>query len=89
MKKIDEKIIDASGRTLGRVASEVAVSLWVKRMLLLKDIFIQDFQSKGDKCFKNSNYRQKIGGNLPHQIFRTQGRASCFERHGNSREKRD
>jgi large subunit ribosomal protein L13 len=30
MKKIDEKIIDASGRTLGRVASEVAMSLMGK-----------------------------------------------------------
>ncbi len=30
MKKIDTKTIDASGRTLGRVASEVAVSLMGK-----------------------------------------------------------
>jgi large subunit ribosomal protein L13 len=30
MKKIDTKIIDASGRTLGRVASEVAISLMGK-----------------------------------------------------------
>jgi large subunit ribosomal protein L13 len=30
MNKIDEKIIDASGRTLGRIASEVAVSLMGK-----------------------------------------------------------
>ncbi|MCX6751623.1 MAG: 50S ribosomal protein L13 [Candidatus Nomurabacteria bacterium] len=30
MKKIDEKIIDASGKTLGRVASEIASSLMGK-----------------------------------------------------------
>jgi large subunit ribosomal protein L13 len=46
MNKIDEKIIDANGRTLGRVASEVAVSLMGKTQATFERHLFTGFKVK-------------------------------------------
>ena len=62
MSEKELKTIDASGRTLGRVASEAAVNLMGKKSRDIRAARLLRFSAESCERFKNSDYAAEAHG---------------------------